>query len=259
MDEQNGRAQCFVVMWFGNGGNTKDEMNQLFDLAIEPAISAHKLKPYRVDRDPSVDKLDETILNEIDKSDLVVVDLTHDRTTGLRGSVIFEAGYAYRIKPVIWMCREDVASHTPFDIRQFKQIRWNSNKLLDARQELTDAIGVRFEEQAKVFRAHEIRRMITEMWTNLESAKDVPSPESEEMISADYIRFVQFVEFCDDLDTRLKYKNMGLSNLQRYELIEMIRSFRKIVIELPQTQGKVASMELYRNIVEPRLIASGWK
>ena len=259
MYEKNGTPQCFVAMWFGNGGDTQDEMNQLFDVVIKPSIEFHKLRPYRVDHDPAADKLDQTILNEIDKSDLVVVDLTHDRKTGLRGSVIFEAGYAYKIKPVVWMCREDVANHTPFDIRQFKQIRWKANKLMDARQQLTDVIRVRFSEQAKQSQSHEIRRLIAEMWKNLEDAKDVPSPDSKNMISADRIRFVQFQEFCDDLDTRLKYKDMGLSNLERYELIDMIRGFKKIVIALPQSHGKVASMDLYKNIVEPKLVASGWK
>ena len=90
-------------MWFGSNAESRDEMNQLFDVVIKPAIEPHDLKAYRVDRDPAADKLDDTILNEIDRSDLVVVDLTHDRAMGLRGSVIFEAGYAYRMKPVIWL------------------------------------------------------------------------------------------------------------------------------------------------------------
>ena len=46
--------------------------------------------------------------------------------------------------------------------------------------------------------------------------------------TADHIRFVVFEEFCDDLDTRVKYKEMGLSDLEKYELIDMMRGFRKI-------------------------------
>lgn len=259
MHDQVDRPQCFVAMWFGNDGDSVDEMNQLFDLVIHPAIKHHNLTPYRVDRDPGADKLDETILNEIDKSELVVVDLTHDRKSGLRGSVIFEAGYAYRMKPVIWMCREDVAKYTPFDIRQFKQIRWKSNQLLDAQEKLTDTIGARFRERIKQSHTHEIRRMITDIWKNLEDAKDIPSPDPKHKIPADHIRFVQFQEFCDDLDTRVKYKDMGLSGAEKYELIEMIRGFRKVVIELPQSQNTLPSMEVYKNLVEPRLRASGWK
>ena len=259
MSDQDNRPQCFVAMWFGYEGDSKDEMNQLFDVVIKPAIEHHDMKAYRVDRDPTADKLDETILNEIDRSDLVVIDLTHDRKTGMRGSVIFEAGYAYRMKPVIWMCREDVADNTPFDIRQFKQIRWSSNKLLDANRALVDVIGVRFNERVKQSETHEVKRLIVQMWRNLENATDVSFPDSGRVIPADQVRFVQFEEFCDDLDTRVKYKEMGLSNLEKYELIDMIRGFKKVVIELPKSQGRVSSMDVYRNLVGSKLRASGWK
>ena len=258
MPNQDNRPQCFVAMWFGSNVNSADEMNQLYEVAIKPAIEFHDLKPYRVDHDPTADKLDETILNEIDRSDLVVVDLTHERETGLRGSVIFEAGYAYRMKPVIWMCRKDVADNTPFDIRQFKQIRWSSNRLLDAKQNLVDVIPVRFRERVKESDTHEVKRMIADMWRNLENAKDISWPHSQGAITADQIRFVQFQEFCDDLDTRVKYKEMGLSSLEKYELIEMIRGFRKIVIDLPKSQNRIPGMDVYRNMVASKLRASGW-
>ena len=258
MSESDSRPQCFVAMWFGSNKECSDEMNQLYDIVIKPAVEQHNLNSYRVDQDPGVDKLDETILNEIDKSDLVIADLTHDPETGLRGSVIFEAGYAYREKPVIWMCRKDVANNTPFDIRQFKQIRWSSNKLLDAKQILIDVIRTRFRERVKQSDTHEVRRLIANMWRNIESAQDIPSPTGGEVITADQIRFVQFQEFCDDLDTRVKYKDMGLTNLEKYELIEMIRGFRKVVIDLPKSRNRIAGMDVYENMVASKLRASGW-
>lgn len=258
MSESDSRPQCFVAMWFGSSKETSDEMNQLYDIVIKPAVEQHKLKSYRVDQDPGADKLDETILTEIDKSDLAIADLTHDPETGLRGSVIFEAGYAYREKPVIWMCREDVANNTPFDIRQFKQIRWSPNKLLDARRSLIDVIRTRFRERVKQSDTHEIKRLITDMWRNIESAQDITPPSGEGTITADQIRFLQFQEFCDDLDTRVKYKDMGLTNSEKYELIEMIRGFRKVVIDLPQSRNRIASMDVYENIVASKLRASGW-
>ena len=245
-------------MWFGSNKESSDEMNQLYDIVIKPAVEQHNLNSYRVDQDPGADKLDETILNEIDKSDLVIADLTHDLKTGLRGSVIFEAGYAYREKPVIWMCRKDVANNTPFDIRQFKQIRWSSNKLLDAKRILIDIIRTRFRERVKQSDTHEVKRLIADMWRNIESAQDITSPTDEGVITADQIRFVQFQEFCDDLDTRVKYKDMGLTNLEKYELIEMIRGFRKVVIDLPKSRNRIAGIDVYENMVASKLRASGW-
>ena len=258
MSDQNNKPQCFVAMWFGSDTESQNEMTQLFDVVIKPAIEVHSLKAYRVDRDPGADKLDETILNEIDRSDLVVVDLTHDRRTGLRGSVIFEAGYAYRMKPVIWLCREDVVDYAPFDIRQFKQIRWSSYKLLDAKKRLAEAIGARFGERVKERGPHEVKRVIADMWKKLEKAEDIPSPTGGPVFTADQIRSAQFEEFCDDLDTRLKYKEMGLSSQEKYELIDMIRAFKKVVIDLLKSQGKVASMDVYRKMVASKLRASGW-
>ena len=233
-------------------------MNQLYDIVIKSALEQHNMNSYRVDQDPGADKLDEVILNEIDKSDLVVVDLTHDPETGMRGSVIFEAGYAYREKPVIWMCREDVAGNTPFDIRQFKQIRWSSNKLLHAKRLLIEVIRTRFRERVKQSDTHEVKRLIADMWRNIESAQDIMSPTGKEVITADQIRFVQFQEFCDDLDTRVKYKPMGLTASEKYELIDMIRGFRKVVIDLPQSRNRIPGMDVYENIVISKLRASGW-
>ena len=258
MSESASRPQCFVAMWFGSNAESSDEMNQLYDIVIKPAVEQHNLNSYRVDQDPGADKLDEVILNEIDKSDLVIVDLTHDPETGLRGSVIFEAGYAYREKPVIWMCREDVAGNTPFDIRQFKQIRWSSNKLLDAKRILIEVIRTRFRERVKQSDTHEVKRLIADMWRNIESAQDIMSPAGKEVITADQIRFVQFQEFCDDLDTRVKYKPMGLTASEKYELIDMIRGFRKVVIDLPQSRNRIPGMDVYENIVASKLRASGW-
>jgi len=256
--DNDNRPQCFTAMWFGADKDSINEMNQLFDVVIEPAIRTHDLKPYRVDRDPGVEKIDETILVEIDKSDLVVVDLTHDPETGLRGSVVFEAGYAYRTTPVIWMCREDIANKIPFDIRQFKQIRWNSLKLLDAKKELTDTIGARFLERGKKFENHEVRTLIADMWQKLEDAKDLTTPNSGHTFTADQIRFHIFEEFCSDLETRAKYKPMALSAEEKYELIELIREFRKIVIELPKQVNRVAGMDAYTKVVAAKLRASGW-
>ena len=161
--ERDDRPQCFAAMWFGSDEDSENEMNQLFDVVIKPGIECHALKPYRVDRDPAVDKIDATVLVEIDRSDLMVVDLTHDPETGLRGSVIFEAGYAYRKMPVIWMCREDLADQIPFDMRQFKQIRWNARKLLATKQELVDVIGARIRERGKESETHEVKRLIAKM------------------------------------------------------------------------------------------------
>ena len=47
MDEK-AVTECFVAMWFGSNKDSRDEMDQLYDLVIEPAIEHHNFKPYHV-------------------------------------------------------------------------------------------------------------------------------------------------------------------------------------------------------------------
>ena len=258
MDEK-AVTECFVAMWFGSNKDSRDEMDQLYDLVIEPAIEHHNFKPYHVGRDAVADKLDETILNAIERATFVIVDLTHDPATGLRGSVLFEAGYAYRLKPVIWMCREELAeSSTPFDIRQFKQIRWSRNRLQAAKRELVNVIEGRIIERGKRRENHEVRRLILETWKKIEVQKDIVLPNSSsDRISADQIRLVLFQELSGDLETRVKYKEMGLSKDEKYELIEMIRGWKNVIQTMVE-QKKVPALDFYSKIVRPKLRASGW-
>ena len=257
MDNDNKLPECFVAMWFGSDSNSEAEMDQLYDLVIKPAIEEQGLFPYHVGRDFGANKLDDAILEAIDRAVLVVVDLTHNRNTGLRGSVVFEAGYAYRTKPVIWMCRDDLANAAPFDIRQFRQIRWDRNKLIEARKQLATVIGERIKERQTQKIDHELSRFITDRWNRIMSMTDVDIPEGDGVISADQLRFLAFQEFCANLKTRVKYKDMGLSQNEKYELIELVRGFR-IHIRLLKSQNRLFGKEQYKEIVYPRLRASGW-
>ncbi len=257
-DVSAGKNECFVAMWFGSNRDSEDGMNQLYEFVIKPAIEHHNFKPYHVGRDAAADKLDVTILNAIDRANFVIVDLTHDPATGLRGSVLFEAGYAYRMKPVIWMCRDDLAEKsTPFDIRQFKQIRWNSNRLNEAKGELVNVIESRIIERGKQRENHEVRRLILETWKKIEDQKDIVHPSSADPVPADYVRFVIFQELCSDLKTRVKHKEMRLSQDEKYELIEMIRGWEKVT-QMIVEQKKFPEKGFYDKNVRPTLRASGW-
>ena len=249
--------ECFVAMWFGSKGDSEDEMNQLYEMVIKPAIEHHNFRPYHVGRDAAANKLDETILNAIDRANFVIVDLTHDPATGLRGSVLFEAGYAYRMKTVIWMCRNDLAESTPFDIRQFRQIRWSPNRLTEAKEKLVDVIENRIIERGKQRDNHEVRRLILETWKKIENQKDLVQPNSSVSIPADQISFVIFQELCSDLKTRVKYKEMGLSQDEKYELIDMIRGWEKIT-QMIVARNRSPGKDFYDKHVRPKLRASGW-
>ena len=252
-------VECFVAMWFGSDNDSKDEMNQLYELVIRPAIEHHNFIPYHVGKDSGADKLDETIFNAIDRATFVVVDLTHDPSSGLRGNVLFEAGYAYQRKPIIWMCREDLAENRmPFDIRQFRQIRWSGHRLLEAKKELVEVIESRISERGKQLENHEIRRLVSETWNQIIAQQDIDARATAgQIVPADAARLALFEELYGDMETRVRYKDMGLAQNEKYELMEMIRGWKKI-IGILREKKKTPGKDFYTNLVYPKLRASGW-
>ena len=118
LDEQS-RAmplsdQVFVAMSFS------EELKPAWLDAIRPAVTEAGYKPYRVDAEPHIDRIDAKIVTEIRNSKFLVADVTEHK----RG-VYFEAGYALGFGlPVIWTVRHDELSKAHFDTRQYNHIVW---------------------------------------------------------------------------------------------------------------------------------------
>ena len=257
------RPECFVAMWFGSDTDSVDEMDQLYELVIKPAIDSFNFEPYQVGKDDRANELFNDILNAIDRAYFVIADLTHPPETGLRGSVLFEAGYAFRSKPVIWMCREDVAEAcTPFDAVQLRQIRWNKNRLKEAKEKLQDVIKARIIERGKQHADHELKRLFSETWKKIETAEDIhiqdDSVGGPTTFPADQVRFTYFEELCDDLKTRIDYKDMGLTQDDKYELIEMLRKWTKVVYKFAKETKGHPNLDIYKHFVLTELQATGW-
>jgi len=113
-------AQAFVAMWFD------DEMESAYTTGIEPAVEQAGYRPMRIDRKPSVVKIDDEILAEIRRSRFLVADMTHG-VSGPRGGVYFEAGFASGLGlPVLYSCRSDKFDDIHFDTRQYYHIKWDT-------------------------------------------------------------------------------------------------------------------------------------
>ena len=96
------KRQCFVAMAFG-----KEDTDTVYDRLIRPAAEAKDLEVRRVDRIEHNDDIDDKIIEEIIRADLVIADLTYARP-----SVYYEAGYAERADtPVIFTCRPEFRGH----------------------------------------------------------------------------------------------------------------------------------------------------
>ena len=128
-------AQAFAAMWFD------PSVGRLYDEGIKPAIEQAGYDPYIINRDAAVNKIDDAIMAAIRESKFVVADFTHG-DDGVRGSVYFEAGFAYGLGiPVIHTCREDQLKGLHFDTRQYNHIDWAEPK--DVIERLRDAILAR--------------------------------------------------------------------------------------------------------------------
>lgn len=90
--------RAFVAMRIGDA-----QTDSLFEKAIRPALRAVGTTAIRIDRVEYNDDIDDRIIKEIDRADIVVADLTFARP-----SVYFEGGYAAGLgKPVIYTARRD--------------------------------------------------------------------------------------------------------------------------------------------------------
>lgn len=118
-------------MWFG------DNMTQVYNEAIAPAIEAAGYTPVRIDKTEHNQKIDDEIIAQIRRSKFVVADFTKHR-----GGVYYEAGFAQGLGlQVIWTCREDDINDLHFDTRQYNHILWNNQEL----PKFKDALHFRIE------------------------------------------------------------------------------------------------------------------
>ncbi|MDA1191082.1 MAG: hypothetical protein O3A46_05280 [Candidatus Poribacteria bacterium] len=114
--------QCFVAMSFD------PSMRHVYDDAIQRAIKSidldasgsRKLRPFRIDDVEHNQNIPTFMLDEIQKSLLLVADVT-----GQNQGVYFEAGYALGHGiPVIFTCDESDKDNRHFDTEQYNHIFW---------------------------------------------------------------------------------------------------------------------------------------
>ena len=131
-------SQAFVAMWFD------ESMKAAYEEGMEPAIREAGYRPFRVDREEAVDKIDDAIIAGIRLSRFLIADFTQegDKT---RGSVYYEAGFAHGFGlDVIFTCHENSIKKVHFDTRQYKHIVWATPEEL--RQQLRNRILAKFGE-----------------------------------------------------------------------------------------------------------------
>lgn len=112
--------QVFVAMSF------HDDLKPAWEGGISPALKKAGYRPYRVDAEQHIDRIDTKIITEIKNSQFLVADVTLQRP-----GVYFEAGYAIGLGlPVFWCVRSDDLQNVHFDTRQYNHIVWENEKYL---------------------------------------------------------------------------------------------------------------------------------
>jgi nucleoside 2-deoxyribosyltransferase len=112
--------QVFVAMSFSA------ELKPAWENGIQPALEKAGFRPYRVDAEPHIDRIDTKIITEIKNSRFLVADVTQQRP-----GVYFEAGYALGLGlPVFWCVRIDDLKNVHFDTRQYNHIVWENERHL---------------------------------------------------------------------------------------------------------------------------------
>jgi nucleoside 2-deoxyribosyltransferase len=127
--------QAFVAMQF------REEMFNVFDSAIKPAVEANDFKAFIVSRNTNNNQIDFEIIAALRRSAFVVADFT-----GERSAVFFEAGFGLGLGlPVIWTVQDvhfnKMKKH--FDTRQYPYLIWKDEA--DLRDKLTKQIFATIE------------------------------------------------------------------------------------------------------------------
>lgn len=128
----SGPRQVFVVMQFGNV-----RLDSMYSLVIRPVAEEFGFSALRIDEVQSSGSITEEILKFIERSAVVLADLT-----GERPNCYYEAGYAHALgKELILSIR--AGSAIPFDMAGRRFIIWETEK------ELRDALRLRFKAMAE--------------------------------------------------------------------------------------------------------------
>lgn len=114
---------CFVGQPF------KSPFQARYEDVIKVALADAELDPYKVDLDPSVDRIIDTIEDTIRKAALCLFDITEDNP-----NVWYELGFACALnKPIIMICcvSERGDEPFPFDIRHRKVLSYRNESTRD--------------------------------------------------------------------------------------------------------------------------------
>lgn len=118
--------KCFIICPIGSESSpTRKRSNQLLNHILKPICDDLKLECVRVDKISSTDDINQTIIDNLENSDLAICDLTEHNP-----NVFYEAGYRKALGlPIIFI--KDSETKIPFDISTVRTIDYKLTDLDD--------------------------------------------------------------------------------------------------------------------------------
>jgi len=112
---------CFVIQPF------RDKFDKRYEDVYRPALEEAGLEPYRVDQDPSTERLIDSIEEQIRNATICLADITTDNP-----NVWYELGHAFAVgRSVIMVCSNERNGKLPFDIQHRTVIPYQSESASD--------------------------------------------------------------------------------------------------------------------------------
>jgi MAP3K TRAFs-binding domain len=177
IDPARTRDQCpraFVAMPFGikpypDRGWRKYDADLTYHRVMLPALIDAGLQPMRADTDALLEVIDHTMLREINRAPVMLVDLAM-----LNANVMWELGvrHAWRSSGTILMAPEWVRA--PFDIQRVPVNAYRRGARTIQETELVSTIGILQE----LLQAIAERRIDSPIFANVEGLEDVDIPET---------------------------------------------------------------------------------
>ncbi|MDX9954940.1 MAG: hypothetical protein RBT75_12625 [Anaerolineae bacterium] len=122
---------CFVIMPFN------DELSQVYEDAIKPAVEQAGLKCVRVDEIPGSGNIVRRIVESVHEARIIIADLT-----GKNANVFYELGMAHALGNNVIVLAQNIKEDVPFDVHTYKVIEykraWGEDRRL--REKLVQAI-----------------------------------------------------------------------------------------------------------------------
>ncbi|MBM4277568.1 MAG: hypothetical protein FJ130_06725 [Deltaproteobacteria bacterium] len=132
----------FIAMKFGD-----PMLDKLLAEILKPSVKQAGFELYRLDDTPKAGLIDDRLRVEIQSSDFLIADLTHDNP-----GAYWEAGYAEGLgKPVIYICEKEKfeTTKTHFDTNHHLTIVWDKDALQKAGVDLKATIRATSPHLAK--------------------------------------------------------------------------------------------------------------